>query len=95
MFELSTSRLMADEPAILSVKRNWDDREIIRINMTDYLLMVRGHYEDVTGREISEQEYLDRQDDYSMLFFLDPNSNWYKVYGIYINGWAVVPRQES
>ena len=94
MHEHSISRLMADEEAVLSVRRNTDNREIIRINMTDYLLMVRGHYEDATGREIGEQEYLDRQDDYSMHFILDQNNNWYKAAGVFINSWAVVPPQD-
>ena len=94
MHEHSTSRLMAGEEAVLSVRRHTDNQEIIRINMTDYLLMVRGHYMDITGREIGEQEYLDRQDDYSMHFILDKNNNWYRAAGVFINSWAVVPPQD-
>lgn len=86
--ELSTGRLMADSKSVLTVHRNWDDRDIIRIPLVDYLLLVKGHYGD-----ISDQEYLDRQDDYSIVFFIDPNSNWYVANGLYINGWAVVPPQ--
>ncbi|MDE5772870.1 MAG: FimB/Mfa2 family fimbrial subunit [Muribaculaceae bacterium] len=90
LFELSTSRLMAADKAVLTVHRNWDDTDIIRINLTSYLLMVRGNY-----GNISDQEYLDRQDDYSVLFFIDENSNWYKAANVYINGWARVPPQEE
>lgn len=88
MFELSTGRLMTDSNAILTVHRNWDDRDIIRIPLIDYLLLIRGYYGD-----ISDQRYLDLQDDYSMVFFIDAASNWYLAGGIYINGWAVVPPQ--
>ncbi|MDE7180420.1 MAG: FimB/Mfa2 family fimbrial subunit [Muribaculaceae bacterium] len=43
---------------------------------------------------MGEQEYLDRQDDYSMHFILDQNNNWYKAAGVFINSWAVVPPQD-
>jgi Protein of unknown function (DUF1812). len=38
---------------------------------------------------MSNQEYLDRQDEYNIMFFLDSNNNWIKT-RIIINGWAVV-----
>lgn len=90
LFELSTSRLMAKDKAVLTVHRNWDNTDIIRINLTSYLLMVRGNY-----GNISDQEYLDRQDDYSVIFFIDEKSNWYRAGNVYINGWARVPPQEE
>ena len=90
LFELSTGRLMADSNAILTVHRNWDNRDIIRIPLVDYLLLIRGYY-----GNIADQEYLDLQDDYSMVFFIDSASNWYIAAGIYINGWAVVPPQSN
>ncbi len=90
MFELSTGRLMTDSNAVLTVHRNWDNRDIIRIPLIDYLLLIRGNY-----GNISDQEYLDLQDDYSMVFFIDAASNWYIAAGIYINGWAVVPPQSQ
>lgn len=90
LFDMSTSRLSTGRNATLTIHRNWDDRDIIRINLIDYLLLVKGHYGD-----ISDQEYLDRQDDYSMVFFIDKNSNWYIAGGIFINNWAVVPPQHN
>ena len=44
---------------------------------------------------MTDQEYLDRQDDYSILFFIDASNNWYMAGGIYINSWAVVPPQNE
>ena len=90
LFELSTGRLMENSNAILTVHRNWDNRDIIRIPLVDYLLLIRGYY-----GNIADQEYLDLQDDYSMVFFIDASSNWYMAAGIYINGWAVVPPQAN
>lgn len=90
LFELSTGRLMVDSKARLVVHRNWDDRDIIDIPLVDYFLLVKGHYGDIT-----DQEYLDRQDDYSIVFFIDKHSNWYVAGGIFVNSWAVVPPQDS
>ncbi len=95
LFDLSTGRLMDDGETILTVHRNWDNQDIIRIRLTDYLLMVKGYYPDDKGEEIGDQEYLDRQDDFSIVFFIDKASNWYKAEGIYINKWAVVPPQDE
>lgn len=38
---------------------------------------------------MSDQEYLDRQDEYNMVFFLDENDRWVNS-TIYINSWKVV-----
>lgn len=90
LFELSTSRLMVDSNVILTVHRKWDNTDIIKIPLVEYLLLIKGRYGDMP-----DQEYLDRQDDYSMIFFIDQNSNWNIAGGIFINSWAVVPPQNS
>lgn len=90
LFELSTGRLMENSGAMLTIHRNWDDRDVIRIPLIEFLLLVKGHYGDLT-----DQEYLDRQDDYSIVFFIDQHSNWYEAAGIFINDWAVVPPQSE
>ncbi len=88
--EMTVSRLMEDSQHELVVTRNSDNKEIIRIPLIDYLLLVKGNY-----HSMSNQEYLDRQDEYSMTFFLDDNNNWYSSLGIYINSWHVVPPQQT
>ena len=55
------------------------------------MLMVKGEY----NKSMSDQDYLDRQDDYTMTFFIDSENRWYTHAGIYINSWYVVPRQET
>ena len=87
--ELATSRIMVDSDQVLSVVRLTDNVEIIRIPLVQYLLLVKGNYH----KNYSDQEYLDRQDEYSMVFFLTEDNNWYISAGIYINSWAVVPPQ--
>ena len=88
--ELSTSRLMKGAECYLTVTRNSDGKEIIHIPFIEYLLLVKGNY-----RPMSDQEYLDRQDEYSLTFFLDSGLNWYSRIGIYINSWHIVPPQDT
>ncbi|MDE6380337.1 MAG: FimB/Mfa2 family fimbrial subunit [Muribaculaceae bacterium] len=88
--ELHTSRLMADARYRLVVTRNDDLKEIINIPLIDYLLLIKGNY-----RRMTDQEYLDRQDEFSMTFFLDKNNNWMNSIGIYVNAWHVVPPQDT
>lgn len=88
--ELSTSRLMAGSKSILNVVRNSDGKKIISIPFIQYLLLVKGNY-----RPMSDQEYLDRQDEYSLTFFIDKGMSWYSQIGIYINSWHVVPQQDT
>lgn len=88
--ELHTSRLMENGKYRLIVHRNSDDKDIINIPLIEYLLLVKGNY-----RPMGNQEYLDRQDEYSMTFFLDRYHNWYMSIGIYVNAWHVLPPQEE
>lgn len=88
--ELSTSRLMAGADCTLTVVRNSDGKKIISIPFIEYLLLVKGNY-----RPMPDQEYLDRQDEYSLTFFIDKGLNWYANIGIYINSWHVVPPQDD
>ena len=86
--DLTVSRLMADEEPILVVT-NDEEKQVIRIPLIDYaLLYKRLRYEDMP-----DQEFLDRQDEYNMTFFLDENYRWIDQF-IYINSWKVV-LQES
>lgn len=88
--EMTMSRLMTDGDHTLVVRRNSDGKDIIRIPLVDYLLLVKGNY-----RQMSDQEYLDRQDEHTMTFFLDHSNNWYRSMGIYVNAWHVVPPQDE
>lgn len=85
--ELTTSRLMADSSPMLVVHRQWDDTDIIRLDLIQLLMLVRGHF------PYGGQEYLDRVDRYTMTFFVDADLNWYTAMGINILGWKVVPPQ--
>ena len=82
--DLTVARLMADEEPILVVT-NDEEEMVIHIPLVDYaLLYKRLRYEDMP-----DQEFLDRQDEYNMTFFLDENYRWINQF-IYINSWKVV-----
>lgn len=89
--ELSTGRLIDTRTQRLVVRRNSDGEDIININLIQYLLMVKGEY----NRSMTDQEYLDRNDSYSLMFFVDDDRNWYIAGGVYINGWRIVPPQDT
>ncbi len=89
--ELTTGRLIAESTPQLVVRRIPDYTDVIRIDLLKYLLMVKGEY----NHQLTNQQYLDRTDHYTLMFFLDSNRNWYTAGGIYINGWRVVPPQQG
>lgn len=73
----------------LTVRRATGER-VLSIPLIDYFLLVKGYY----NRSMSDQEYLDRQDEYSLVFFLDDNDNWLST-DIYINSWHVVLSEQD
>ncbi|MBQ7622595.1 MAG: FimB/Mfa2 family fimbrial subunit [Bacteroidales bacterium] len=85
--EFSLGRLFArttDRTRLVITQRS-TGKKIFDIPLVDYFLMVKGYY----GREMSEQEYLDRQDDYSVVIFIDHGEGLFAA-RIYINGWQIV-----
>ena len=86
--ELTTGRLMAGMEQTLTIRRTDTGETIIRIPLIEYLMLVRSEYEVAS----SDQDYLDRYDGYSMVFFMANGYTWIKS-RILINGWRVVPPQ--
>ncbi len=83
--ELTTSRLATSNTPRLTVRNQEKDKTVFSIPIKDYLLMMRSS----EHREMGDQEFLDRQDEWSMTFFLDEDDNWLASY-IYINSWKLV-----
>ena len=81
---LSIARLVKERPVRLSVYNVETGSRVFSIPLIDYALLVKGKY-----GSMPDQEYLDRQDDYNMTFFLDDDDNWFSSY-IYINSWKVL-----
>ena len=87
--EMSVGRLSTKSDSRLDVYRVSDGERIISIPLERNLLLYKGEYYNY----MSDQEYLDRQDDYVITFILDKNNNWDKAAMIYINNWATPPIQ--
>lgn len=85
---LTLSRLTQDRETRVNIYNKTGDK-IVSIPMVDYALLVKSQYKRPDGTTLTDQEYLDYQDDYSMVFFLDQNGRWMNQY-IYINSWRVI-----
>lgn len=83
--ELTVARLVKGQDTRLTISNKETGKVVISIPLIDYALLVKGFY----NREMDDQEYLDREDTYDMVFFLDEGDRWLDAY-IYINSWKVV-----
>ena len=82
--ELTIGRIRANESPVLHIRNRETGEDVLRLPFAEYALLVKGNY----NRSMSDQEYLDRQDEYTMTFFLD-EGEWVSSV-IYINSWRVV-----
>ena len=83
--EFTINRMIDGQSPILTIYNIEEDKAVLSIPVADYVLLVKGYY----NRDMSNQEYLDRQDEYSMTFFLDEDGNWLSA-SIIVNAWRVV-----
>lgn len=82
--EFSTSRLIRDFGPRLVVRNNLTGSELMNIDLTWFLSLqeIEEH-----RSEWTDQEYLDRQDEYAITFFID-NDSWFQT-RIIVNGWVI------
>lgn len=83
--EMTTSRLQTCQKPMLTITRKSDGEKVVNIPIIDYFMMVKGEYH----RKMDDDEYLDRQDEYNMTFFMHDDGSWYKAV-IDILSWRVV-----
>lgn len=82
--ELTTGRLMESNTSILHVTRQ-DGSTVLRIPLVRYALLVKGMY----NSRMTDQEYLDRKDEYNLTFFLDERGRWISTV-VQIEAWRIV-----
>jgi len=80
--ELNTMRLMTDREARFVVTDKLTNNKVFDINLTDFLLMLQ-----LQEHKWPDQEYLDREYEFKIVFFFDKPWNIIKI-GIEINGWT-------
>lgn len=83
--EMTVNRLFTTKHPRLKVYNTSNNKLVFNIPLIDYALLVKGNY----NKAMTDQEYLDRQDEYNFIFFVDENLNWLSA-TIYVNSWRVV-----
>lgn len=84
--DLTIARLMDGRKTWLTIERpGVEEWPRVRIPLRDYAMLIKDGY----NREMTNQDYLDRQDEYTLTFFLDEDHYWVGS-SIIINSWKVV-----
>lgn len=83
--ELTTGRLTTATKPMLHVTKS-DGSDVLRLPLNDLLVLGKGDH----NQHLSDQDFLDRQDQYNLVFMLDDGLSWYSSMGLYVNGWHVV-----
>ena len=81
--ELSTARMVKGDAMRLQAK--YDGKTLLDIPLITYALLVKGYY----NEEMSDQEFLDRQNDWSFIFFLNEQNQW-EHSNLFVNDWHLV-----
>ena len=63
--------------------------QIASVPIIQYALLSKEYYETAYGHKMTDQEFLDREDEYILTFFLDENMKWISSV-IMIQSWRIV-----
>lgn len=88
--DLTVGRMMAEhqDRMILTIS-NDQGEEVARVPLIHYALLSKTYYEEEYRHTMSDQEFLDREDEYVLTFFLDKDDRWLDT-SILIHSWRVV-----
>lgn len=82
--EMNTMRLLEHKKVYLMLTRKSDSKKLMKIDLIPYLLLTK-----MEGHNIPAQEYLDRQSEYAIVFFYNPELLNFLSTKIMINGWTI------
>ena len=85
-FNLTTLRLMEDLDCRLILQKHDTGETVFNISLTEYIGMIGSYYTNL-GRALTLQEYLDRQDFYTIVFFLSEDFN--QLLRLDVNNWRL------
>ncbi len=89
--EMNTMRLMENRQTHFTVTEKATGKKVFDINLIDFLAMT-----DMEGNNWGVQEYLDRQDEYKIIFFFsETSSDLWQAIQIQINGWTWYSQTEG
>lgn len=90
--DLSVARLLVgqqNEVMLIITNESSPEQEVIaRVPLIQYALLSKEYYESAYGHRMTDQEFLDREDEFVMTFFL-VNDRWLNTY-IDIHQWRIV-----
>ncbi len=86
-FGISTLRLMENTDCRLILEKNDTGESVFNISLPEYIGMIGSLYTNA-GRPLSVQEYLDRQDFYTIVFFLS-GANLDQLLQLQVNSWRL------
>ena len=86
-FGISTLRLIEDTDCRLILEKSETGEKIFNISLPEYIGMIGSLYTNA-GRPLSVQEYLDRQDFYTIVFFLS-GDNLDQLLQLQVNSWRL------
>ena len=87
--DLSRFTVGESNSMMLTVRNSKTGEKIATVPVIQYALLAKEYYEFAYDHTMTDQEFLDREDEYQMEFFLDSNMRWISSF-IYINSWRVV-----
>ncbi len=82
--DFQISRITPEKRCFVRIYRRDDHGLVAAIPIADYAIMTKGAH-----KKLSDADYLDYRDEYSLVLFLDDNGYWLKTQ-IYINSWHLV-----
>ncbi len=82
--DFQISRITPQKRCIVRIHRRSDHGLVAEIPIADYAIMTKGKH-----KKLSDADYLDYRDEYSLVLFLDDNGRWIDSQ-IYINSWQVI-----
>jgi hypothetical protein len=85
-FNIMTLRLMADSDSRLILEKKSTDQTLFNISFPEYIGMIGTLYTAI-GKPLTVQEYLDRQDFYTIVFFLSGNLD--QLIQLQVNSWRL------
>ena len=89
--DLTVGRMMADRAhdMMLTITNRSNGETVARVPVIDYALLSKEYYEMAYRHAMSDQEFLDREDEYVLTFFLDEDRRWISS-SILIHSWRIV-----
>lgn len=85
-FSMTTLRLMDDHDSHIILRQESTGRELFSVSLPEYVGMIGSLYTNL-GRELSVQEYLDRQDFYTVIFYLSGELD--QLLQLRVNSWRL------